>query len=131
MDYGDIHDLAHPMSISAHNCLRLTEIYLSGDLASAQRASPFLMSWAFHVFMYFYDRYQLDGHRESLQSLNVMRKGVEALGDKWKLAGTWYSSCYLRSDLTEETEVFAVLMNGNQVSSANSDRAVESNEDQG
>lgn len=86
-DYKHIHDLSHPMSISAHTCLELTKIYLSGDLTSAQRASPFLLTWGFRCLKYFYDRYQVDGHRESLESLNVLRRGLEALGDKWKLAG--------------------------------------------
>lgn len=86
-DYKHIHDLSHPMSISAHTCLELTKIYLSGDLTSAQRASPFLLTWGFRCLKYFYDRYQLDGHHDSLESLNVLRRGLEALGDKWKLAG--------------------------------------------
>ncbi|KAJ5238517.1 fungal-specific transcription factor domain-containing protein [Penicillium chermesinum] len=96
-EYRNVYDLAHPMSISAHTCRDLTEIYLSGDLTSAQRASPFLLAWGFRVLKYFYDRYQLDGHHESLEALNIMRKGMEALGNKWKLA-----------------EVYAVLLNVEQ-----------------
>lgn len=86
-DLGGIYDPEHPISKSAHDCLCLTRIYISGDLTSAQRASPFLLSWGFRTFRYFYDRYNLDGHQESLEALEVLKRGLEALGNKWKLAG--------------------------------------------
>ena len=86
-EFGGIYDPTHPISKSANTCLGLTRIYISGDLTSAQRASPFLLSWGFRTLMYFHDRYNLDGHFESLEALKVIRRGLEALGNKWKLAG--------------------------------------------
>ncbi|KAJ5280028.1 fungal-specific transcription factor domain-containing protein [Penicillium angulare] len=101
-EFGDIYDPNHPISKSAHACVKLTNIYISGDLTSAQSVSPFLLSWGFHVFRYFYNRYNIDGHQESFELLEIMRKGLEALGNKWKLA-----------------EVYGVLLNGSQEETIN------------
>ena len=86
---GTIYDPHHPLSESAHTCLHLTRLYVSGQSASSLRASPFLLSWAYPTFKHFYDRYNLDGHPESLKALEIMRQGWESLGKKWKLAGAW------------------------------------------
>lgn len=50
------------------------------------------MCWGHPAFKYFYDRYNLDGHQQSLEALNDMRCAMESLGKKWKLAGAQYLS---------------------------------------
>lgn len=89
-----IYDPDHPLSKSAHTCLGLSRIYNNsgGQLSGTQRASPFLLCWGHRSFKYFYDRYNLDGHRQSLEALDDMRRAMDSLGKKWKLAGAQYLS---------------------------------------
>lgn len=80
-------DLGDPLDISAETCLYRARIFLGGNLGTINAASPFLVNWGLQAFRYYYLRYHKDGHSESFQALQDLRRALEVFDERWKLAG--------------------------------------------
>lgn len=107
-------DLGDPLEISAETCLYRARVFLGGNLRTINAASPFLVNWGLQAFRYYYFRYHKDGHSESFQALQDLRRSLEIFDERWKLASKKLSPKSEINILIFITGTYMVLMNKSQ-----------------